>query len=97
MRELRNCLHRAFLIAGDRIRESELNAALDLSLEVMGSGHGQLRLPTGTSLKEAERQLIMVTLEQFEGNKRLAAESLGVSLKTLYNKLKCYDVVFDSL
>lgn len=97
VRELRNCLHRAFLIAGDRITESELNAALDLSLEVMGSGHGQLRLPTGTSLKEAERQLIMVTLEQFEGNKRLAAESLGVSLKTLYNKLKCYDVVFGSL
>ena len=97
VRELRNCLHRAFLIAGDRIRDSELNAALDLSLEIMGSGHGQLRLPTGTSLKEAERQLIMVTLEQFEGNKRLAAESLGVSLKTLYNKLKCYDVVFDSL
>lgn len=97
VRELRNCLHRAFLIAGDRITESELNAALDLSLEVMGTGHGQLRLPTGTSLKEAERQLIMVTLEQFEGNKRLAAESLGVSLKTLYNKLKCYDVVFGSL
>lgn len=97
VRELRNCLHRAFLIAGDRITESELNAALDLSLEVMGAGHGQLRLPTGTSLKEAERQLIMVTLEQFEGNKRLAAESLGVSLKTLYNKLKCYDVVFGSL
>jgi DNA-binding NtrC family response regulator len=39
----------------------------------------------------------MVTLEQFEGNKRLAAESLGVSLKTLYNKLKCYDVVFGTL
>jgi two-component system response regulator AtoC len=97
VRELRNCVHRAFLIAGDRIGDSELNAALDLSLEITGPGHGQLRLSTGTSLKEAERQLIMVTLEQFQGNKRLAAKSLGVSLKTLYNKLKCYEVVFDSL
>ena len=37
----------------------------------------------------------MMTLEQFQGNKRLAAESLGVSLKTLYNKIKCYEVVLD--
>jgi DNA-binding NtrC family response regulator len=97
VRELRNCLHRAFLIAGDRITDKELAAALEFSPRITESEHGQLRLSGGTSLKEAERQLIMLTLEQCQGNKRLAAESLGVSLKTLYNKLKCYGVAFDSL
>jgi two-component system response regulator AtoC len=66
VRELRNCVHRAFLIAGERITGTELEAAVGL---------------------------ITMTLSQFEGNKRLAAKSLGVSLKTLYNKLKCYDFV----
>jgi DNA-binding NtrC family response regulator len=94
VRELRNCLQRAFLIAGDRISREDLRAALEFSLETIQSAHGHLHLPTGTSIREAERQLIMVTLEQCEGNKRLAAESLGVSLKTLYNKLKCYEPVF---
>ena len=98
VRELRNCIHRAFLIAGDVITDSVLSAALDFTPEITGTGHGQqLRFPTGTSIREAERQLIMVTLEQFQGNKRLAAESLGVSLKTLYNKIKCYEVVLDGL
>jgi two-component system response regulator AtoC len=94
VRELRNCLQRAFLIAGERITDADLQAALEFSLETTQSDHGHLHLPTGTSIREAERQLIMVTLEQCQGNKRLAAESLGVSLKTLYNKLKGYEPAF---
>jgi DNA-binding NtrC family response regulator len=43
------------------------------------------------SLEEAERQLILSTLEQLDGSKRSAAETLGVSVKTLYNKLKRYE------
>jgi DNA-binding NtrC family response regulator len=93
VRELRNCLQRAFLMAGDRIADHDLLSALEFSLDVTQPGHGQLHLPTGISIREAERQLITVTLEQCQGNKRLAAESLGVSLKTLYNKLKCYEPV----
>jgi two-component system response regulator AtoC len=94
VRELRNCLQRAFLIAGERISDADLQAALEFSLETTRSDHGHLHLPSGTSIREAERQLIMVTLEQCQGNKRLAADSLGVSLKTLYNKLKGYEPVF---
>ena len=42
------------------------------------------------SIEEVERRLIGATLEQVGGNKKRAAEVLGVSLKTLYNRLKAY-------
>ena len=44
----------------------------------------------GSCLADAERQLIVATLNQLGGNKRRAAEVLGCSVKTLYNKLHHY-------
>ena len=44
----------------------------------------------GTTVEEAERQLILKTLESTHNNKTRAAEILGISLKTLHNKLKEY-------
>jgi len=41
----------------------------------------------GTSIAEVERRLIMATLEQCSGDKKQAAQILGVSVKTLYNRL----------
>ena len=49
-----------------------------------------LRLPLGSSIAEAERALILATLSHVDGNKREAARVLGVSLKTLYNRLNAY-------
>jgi DNA-binding NtrC family response regulator len=49
-----------------------------------------LRIPVGTSLAEIERKAIYATLDLCEGNKRRCAEMLGVSLKTLYNRLAEY-------
>ncbi len=49
-----------------------------------------LRLPVGTKVEEAERQLILRTLAHTENNKTRAAEILGISLKTLHNKLRKY-------
>jgi len=49
-----------------------------------------LRVPVGTPLAEIERQAIHSTLDLCEGNKRRCAEMLGVSLKTLYNRLAEY-------
>ena len=46
-----------------------------------------LELPVGTPLAEMERQAIFATLDHCRGNKRQCAEMLGVSLKTLYNRL----------
>ena len=44
----------------------------------------------GTPIAEAERRLILATLEQCDHDKRKAAEVLGISLKTLYNRLNEY-------
>lgn len=45
----------------------------------------------GMSIREVERSLIERTLDHFSGNKKLTADALGVSLKTLYNRLKDYE------
>jgi DNA-binding NtrC family response regulator len=57
-------------------RNSGSNAAFELHL--------------GMSLDEVERELIMRTIEFTGGNKSRAAEVLGISLKTLYNRLERY-------
>ena len=51
-----------------------------------------VRIPVGSSLAEAERELIMATLEGCRGNKSTAARVLGISLKTLYNRLNAYSM-----
>ena len=50
-----------------------------------------VQLPVGTTVAEAQRRLTLATLDACEGNKRVAAELLGISLKTLYNKLAVYE------
>ncbi|AVS94126.1 sigma-54-dependent Fis family transcriptional regulator [Paracidovorax avenae] len=52
---------------------------------------GQLRVDVGTSIADVEQQLILRTLRHFDNHKERAAAALGVSLKTLYNKLKAYE------
>ncbi len=84
VRELKNLVHRAFILAEDHI-------GLDcLPLGVQESAGSSLNLKVGTSLGEAERRLILATLEEAEGDKKKAAEILGISLKTLYNRLNEY-------
>jgi two-component system, NtrC family, response regulator HydG len=48
-------------------------------------------LRPGMSIREVERSLIEKTLQHFGGNKRMTADTLGVSLKTLYNRLREYE------
>jgi DNA-binding NtrC family response regulator len=84
VRELKNLVHRAFILAEDHI-------GLDcLPLGVQETAGSSLNLKVGTSLGEAERRLILATLEEAEGDKKKAAEILGISLKTLYNRLNEY-------
>lgn len=49
-----------------------------------------LRIPVGTNLADVERWMIYATLRKCGGNKTRAAALLGVSLKTLYNRLNAY-------
>jgi len=92
VRELRNALYTAFLMS----EGSELETA-SVPEEVTGSprsdpepGARAIRIPVETSIREAERQLIMMTLSHMAGRKDRTAEALGVSLKTLYNRLHEY-------
>jgi DNA-binding NtrC family response regulator len=49
-----------------------------------------VRVRVGDSLEAVEKELLMKTLEAFGGNKKKAAEKLGISLKTIYNKIRLY-------
>ncbi len=93
VRELRNVLERAVILAGEGdVRPSHLprNVSGQKPMEVVADGDGvaAIRLTAGTTVEEAERQLIQLTLKHTGNNKTRAAELLGISLKTLFNKLK---------
>ncbi len=92
VRELRNSLERAVIVCDGAVIE----------MKHLPPGFGQviprapvqeanaIRLGVGTTVDEAERLLILKTLEATNNNKTRAAEILGISLKTLHNKLKEY-------
>jgi transcriptional regulator with PAS, ATPase and Fis domain len=85
VRELRNVIERATIVArGDVIEAGDLPTLTAVSPTPAAPGRG---LKAGTTVDEAERQLIEVTLDHTGGNKTRAAEMLGISLKTLHNKL----------
>jgi len=86
VRELRNVVERAtILAAGPFIELGHLPPAL--TTEPAPEHQPQVALGPGTTVEEAERRLIMMTLEHTRDNKTRAAEILGISLKTLHNKL----------
>jgi DNA-binding NtrC family response regulator len=88
VRELKNAVERAFIMADEVL---ELAPVVSLRNEGTTADRSQgIHVPLGSRLDEAERSLIVATLEHFDGNKRRAAEVLGCSLKTLYNKLNGY-------
>jgi len=90
VRELKNCIQRAYilcdavlelapLIPGGTARDGELDGDRE-----------RLNIRVGSRIHDMERSLIEATLDYFKGNKRRAADALGCSLKTLYNKLNGY-------
>ncbi len=88
VRELKNAVERAFILSDD-VLEVELLPVQPTSDSDVGSRDG-VQVRCGTTLAEAERSLIEVTLSHCQGNKTRAAQTLGCSLKTLYNKLALY-------
>ena len=87
VRELKNTVHRAFIMADEVILPDCLPSRM------RGGTDGDrtvLEFEVGCSIADVERRLIMATLDQLDGNKRKAADTLGVSLKTLYNRLNAY-------
>ena len=91
VRELRNAVDRAYILCDGELALSEQDMpTLRTTLEGEGANGDLIQMPIGASLEEIERTFILATLKHFEGDKRRAADVLGCSLKTLYNKLHAY-------
>jgi len=92
VRELRNTLERAVIVCESAVVETKhLPPAFGQTpLRTSPDDPDAVRLGVGTTVEEAEKLLILKTLEATSNNKTRAAEILGISLKTLHNKLKEY-------
>jgi transcriptional regulator with PAS, ATPase and Fis domain len=85
VREVRNVIERAVILAnGEFVEPKHLPPLVTDSPDVVKP---VIALEPGTTVEEAERRLILMTLEHTRDNKTRAAEILGISLKTLHNKL----------
>jgi len=87
VRELANALHRAYILAEDRLLPEHFGTITEPVAERCGD---EVVFTVGTPIEEAERELILATLDHFNGDKPRTAETLGISLKTLYNRLNQY-------
>src|SRR5579883_338349 len=94
VRELRNTLERAVILCGEGYLDARHLppgfGARSIALSPVSNDPSAVPLSVGTTVEEAERRLILKTLESTNNNKTRAAEILGISLKTLHNKLKEY-------
>jgi DNA-binding NtrC family response regulator len=92
VRELKNAVHSAFILADDVIEPAALPPTvreIPVAPEAAESGD-VLDVRVGLSIAEAERRLTLATLRSCGGKKDMAAKVLGISLKTLYNRLNLY-------
>jgi|CXWL01.1.fsa_nt_gi DNA-binding NtrC family response regulator len=102
VRQLKNVIHRAFIMAGDEVGVDclppEMSTAAPASDDPSDVAHagkasddrGGLTFSPGTALADVERRLILASLAHFGGDKRQTSDALGVSLKTIYNRLREY-------
>jgi DNA-binding NtrC family response regulator len=100
VRELKNAVHRAYVLSDPPAIQTEAAEAV-----LTDSGSAEIRpvagddeswpsvpVRVGETLQAVEKKLLTATLLAVKGDKRVAAELLGVSLKTIYNKLKEYQL-----
>ena len=91
VRELRNTLERAVIVCESGLVETKhLPPGFGQNVRPAVHDPDAVHLGVGTTVEEAEKQLILRTLASTSNNKTRAAEILGISLKTLHNKLKEY-------
>lgn len=101
VRELKNVVHRAFVLSDDEIEvgigsfslfndsaASETDAPVRRAAD--DADEHRVRIRVGMSLEEVERALIAATLRAVGGSKAEAARILGISIKTIYNRLHAY-------
>lgn len=88
VREMRHLLYRAFIMSDRSTTDITLPETLESPFAKESANKSSLE--AGVTIQEVERELISVTLKKVEGDKRRAADMLGISLKTLYNRLNEY-------
>ncbi len=108
VRELKNLVHRAYILADDQLSTQhiidQIGQAPPPTAAVAGVPDGDrqddarnpVKVAVGDSVADAERRLIEATLEHCDGNKQRTAELLGISIKTLYNRLTAYRELEDT-
>ena len=85
VREIKNVINRAVVMCeGDVL----LPEHLPHRLQAGQGGRAMVSLPVGSTIEEMEKELLVRTLEYTAGNRRRAAEILGISRRTLYNKIE---------
>jgi DNA-binding NtrC family response regulator len=87
IRELRNTLERAVILCGTAAIDVE---HLPTEMAVGGGESAYLKVPFGLPLREVEKEYILSSLGRMQNNKARTAQALGISEKTLYNKLYRY-------
>jgi DNA-binding NtrC family response regulator len=106
VRELRNAVHRAYVLSDPPVIQTEAaEAVLDASHPVErlqavnadGEAWPAVPVRVGEKLEAVERRLLIATLQAVNGDRRTAAELLGISLKTVYNRLKEYGLDHQTL
>lgn len=91
VRELENLVERAVVLSrGDRIGPEDLPESIVPREDLSATGDDVTTRPR--SLKEAEKEMIILTLEETGGNRTHAAQILGISRRTLQLKLKAYGI-----
>lgn len=87
IRELKNCIESAVVMSsGDTITYADLPEYITNS-----STDNQIKLPFGIQLADAEKEIIIQTLNHYNGNKTQTAQVLGIDRKTLHRKLTDYN------
>jgi DNA-binding NtrC family response regulator len=90
VRELRNVIERAVVICSGEQIERHHFAPYPIEQRERLRNEDTITFPVGTPIEEVERQMIIRTIKKTKNNKTRAAELLGISLKTLHNKLNLY-------
>ena len=86
VRELKHVVQRTLIMSDSGTAKLELPAHFDSPF----AGRATQGLEAGRTIRDVERELIELTLAHFDGDKKAAAETLGISLNTLYNRLNAY-------
>jgi DNA-binding NtrC family response regulator len=90
VRELQNTMERAVVLATDRVLGEESFNLDQASVKRRREGPGEIIVPVGTTVAQMEKKLIEKTLTHCKENRTKAAEQMGISVRTLRNKLKEY-------